>query len=36
VVSGNLASSVRFVLEHYAQIKVADVRIHVQGITRQR
>ena len=32
VVSQNLADSVRFVLEHYAQIKVADVRIHVQGI----
>ena len=34
VVSRNLADSVRFVLEHYAQIQVADVRIHVQGITK--
>ncbi|MDR1422158.1 MAG: Asp23/Gls24 family envelope stress response protein [Coriobacteriales bacterium] len=32
VVSRNLADSVRYVLTHYAQIKVADVRVHVQGI----
>jgi len=32
VVSKNLADAVRYTLEHYAQIKVADVRIHVQGI----
>jgi uncharacterized alkaline shock family protein YloU len=31
-VSKNLADSVRYVLEHFAQIPVADVRIHVQGI----
>jgi uncharacterized alkaline shock family protein YloU len=31
-VSQNLADSVRYVLEHYAQIKVADVRVHVEGI----
>ena len=31
-VSQNLADSVRYTLEHYAQIKVADVRIHVEGI----
>jgi uncharacterized alkaline shock family protein YloU len=34
VVSRNLADSVRFVLEHYAQVKVAEVRVHVQGITK--
>ena len=34
VVSRNLADSVRFVLEYYAEIEVADVRIHVQGITK--
>jgi uncharacterized alkaline shock family protein YloU len=32
VVSQNLADSVRYALEHFAQIKLADVRIHVQGI----
>jgi uncharacterized alkaline shock family protein YloU len=32
VVSRNLADSVRYVLTHYAQINVADVRVHVQGI----
>jgi uncharacterized alkaline shock family protein YloU len=31
-VSENLASSVRFVLENYAQIPVIDVAVHVQGI----
>jgi uncharacterized alkaline shock family protein YloU len=31
-VSQNLADSVRYVLEHYAQVKVADVLIHVEGI----
>jgi uncharacterized alkaline shock family protein YloU len=31
-VSQNLADSVRYVLEHYAQIKVADVLVHVEGI----
>jgi uncharacterized alkaline shock family protein YloU len=31
-VSQNLADSVRYVLEHYAQIKVVDVRVHVEGI----
>ncbi|MDR3053635.1 MAG: Asp23/Gls24 family envelope stress response protein [Coriobacteriales bacterium] len=31
-VSENLASSVRFVLENYAQIPVKDIAIHVQGI----
>jgi uncharacterized alkaline shock family protein YloU len=35
-VSQNLADSVRYVLEHFAQIKVADVRIHVQGINLPR
>ncbi|MCL2136082.1 MAG: Asp23/Gls24 family envelope stress response protein [Coriobacteriia bacterium] len=35
-VSQNLADSVRYVLEHYAQIKVLDVRIHVQGINQPR
>jgi uncharacterized alkaline shock family protein YloU len=32
VVSQNLADSVRYVLEHYVQIKVADVLVHVEGI----
>ncbi|MDR2196879.1 MAG: Asp23/Gls24 family envelope stress response protein [Coriobacteriales bacterium] len=32
VVSRNLADSIRYVLTHYAQIVVADVRVHVQGI----
>jgi uncharacterized alkaline shock family protein YloU len=31
-VSQNLADSVRYVLEHYAQIKVVDVLVHVEGI----
>jgi uncharacterized alkaline shock family protein YloU len=31
-VSQNLADSVRYVLEHYAQIKVSDVRVNVEGI----
>jgi uncharacterized alkaline shock family protein YloU len=31
-VSRNLADSVRYVLEHYAQIQVADVLVHVEGI----
>jgi uncharacterized alkaline shock family protein YloU len=31
-VSHNLADSVRYVLTHYAQIEVAEVRVHVQGI----
>jgi len=31
-VSQNLASSVKYTLEHYAQIKVADVLVHVEGI----
>jgi uncharacterized alkaline shock family protein YloU len=31
-VSQNLADSVRYVLEHYAQIEVADVLIHVESI----
>jgi uncharacterized alkaline shock family protein YloU len=31
-VSQNLADSVRYVLEYYAQIKVADVLIHVESI----
>ena len=35
-VSQNLADSVRYVLEHYAQITVDDVRIHVQGINMPR
>jgi uncharacterized alkaline shock family protein YloU len=35
-VSQNLADSVRYALEHYAQIKVSDVRIHVQGIHQPR
>lgn len=35
-VSRNLADSVRYVLEHYAQIAVADVRVHVQGINLPR
>jgi len=35
-VSQNLADSVRYVLEHFAQIAVADVRVHVQGINPPR
>lgn len=35
VVSKNLADAVRYTLEHFAQIEVADVRIHVQGIHQQ-
>jgi uncharacterized alkaline shock family protein YloU len=35
-VSQNLADSVRYVLEHYAQVTVADVRVHVQGINPPR
>jgi uncharacterized alkaline shock family protein YloU len=31
-VSQNLADSVRYVLEHYAQIEVEDVAVHVEGI----
>jgi uncharacterized alkaline shock family protein YloU len=31
-VSQNLADSVRYVLEHYAQIQVSEVRVHVEGI----
>jgi uncharacterized alkaline shock family protein YloU len=31
-VSQNLADSVRYVLEHYAQIKVVDVLVRVEGI----
>jgi uncharacterized alkaline shock family protein YloU len=31
-VSQNLADSVRYSLEHFAQVKVADVFIHVEGI----
>jgi uncharacterized alkaline shock family protein YloU len=31
-VSQNLADSVRYVLEHYAQIKVVDVLVHVEDI----
>jgi uncharacterized alkaline shock family protein YloU len=31
-VSQNLADSVRYVLEYYAQVKVADVLIHVESI----
>jgi uncharacterized alkaline shock family protein YloU len=31
-VSQNLADSVRYVLEHYAQIEVEDVTVHVEGI----
>jgi uncharacterized alkaline shock family protein YloU len=31
-VSKNLADSVRFVLEHYANLQVNDVQIHVQGV----
>jgi uncharacterized alkaline shock family protein YloU len=31
-VSQNLADSVRYVLEHYAQVLVADVLIHVESI----
>jgi len=31
-VSQNLASSVRYTLEHYAQVKVDDVLVHVEGI----
>ncbi|MDR2106670.1 MAG: Asp23/Gls24 family envelope stress response protein [Coriobacteriales bacterium] len=31
-VSRNLADSVRYVLEHYAQIPVTDVLVHVEGI----
>jgi uncharacterized alkaline shock family protein YloU len=32
VVSRNLADGVRYVLEHYAQIRVASVLVHVEGI----
>lgn len=35
-VSQNLASSVRYSVEHFTQIKVADVFIHVQGIHIKR
>jgi len=35
-VSQNLADSVRYVLEHYAQVTVVDVRVHVQGINPPR
>jgi len=35
-VSQNLADSVRYVLEHYAQVEVAEVRVHVQGINQPR
>ena len=31
-VSRNLADSVRYTLEHLAQVKVADVQVHVEGI----
>lgn len=31
-VSQNLSDSVRYTLEHYAQVKVADVLVHVEGI----
>jgi uncharacterized alkaline shock family protein YloU len=31
-VSQNLADSVRYVLEHFAQIKVSEVQVHVEGI----
>ena len=31
-VSQNLADSVRYTLEHYAQLKVADVIVHVEGV----
>jgi uncharacterized alkaline shock family protein YloU len=31
-VSKSLADSVRYVLEQFVQIKIADVRVHVQGI----
>jgi uncharacterized alkaline shock family protein YloU len=31
-VSRNLADSVRYVLEHFAQITVLDVLVHVEGI----
>ena len=31
-VSQNLAESVRYTVEHYAQIKVVDVLVHVEGI----
>jgi uncharacterized alkaline shock family protein YloU len=31
-VSKNLADSARFVLEHYANLRVGDVQVHVQGI----
>jgi len=34
-VSQNLAQSVRYTLEHNAQIKVADVLIHVEGIMKE-
>jgi len=35
-VSQNLADGVRYALEYYAQIRVLDVRIHVQGINPPR
>ena len=35
-VSQNLVDSVRYVLEHFAQITVKDVHIHVQGINQPR
>jgi len=35
-VSQNLADSVRYTLEYYAQVRVADVRIHVQAISQSR
>lgn len=35
-VSQNLAESVRYTLEHYAQVKVADVLVHVEGIHIER
>ena len=31
-VSQNLADSVRYTLEHYAQVQVTDIHIHVEGI----
>jgi len=34
-VAQNLAQSVRYTLEHYAQIKVSDVLIHVEGIMKE-
>jgi uncharacterized alkaline shock family protein YloU len=36
VVSQNLADGVRYALENYVQLKVADVRVHVQGIHMKR